>query len=87
MALLNESTSLVVSLVLSVVTFSGMQMAKAVLSSTPAFTILGGFLVHTLVTTILTQIYLNMYWILGLYSQSLLSKVGTTVTESTHIIL
>jgi predicted neutral ceramidase superfamily lipid hydrolase len=56
MALLNESTSFVVALVLSVVTFSGMQMARPILSSSPPFTILGGFLGSVLFTFLLTAV-------------------------------
>ena len=56
MALLNESTSFVVALVLSVVTFSGMQMARHILSSSPPLTILGGFLGSVLFTFLLTAV-------------------------------
>ena len=56
MALLNESASFVVSSVLSVLTFSGMQMAKAILSSSPLFTIVGGFLGSILFVFLLTAV-------------------------------
>jgi uncharacterized membrane protein YdcZ (DUF606 family) len=56
MVLLNESASFVVSSVLSVLTFSGMQMARPILTSSPLFTIIGGFLGSVLFVFLLTAV-------------------------------
>ncbi|QQP56601.1 Keratinocyteassociated protein 2 [Caligus rogercresseyi] len=53
---LTPSASFVVSSILSLLTFSGMQMAKPVLSGSQAFTILGGFLGSLLFIFLLTAL-------------------------------
>ena len=56
MAVLNESASFLVSTIGSILLFSGMQMGKATLTSTPAFTIIGGFAGSVLFVFLLTAV-------------------------------
>ncbi len=53
---LNESASFLVSTVLSVLTFSTMQLLKPVLVSTPAMTVVGGLLGSILFLFLLTAV-------------------------------
>ncbi len=56
MPVLNESASFLVSTIVSILLFSGMQMGKALLTSTPTFTIVGGFIGSILFVFLLTAI-------------------------------
>ena len=56
MPVLNESASFLVSTIVSILLFSGMQMGKALLTSTPAFTIIGGFVGSILFVFLLTAV-------------------------------
>lgn len=53
---LTEGTSFPVASILAILTFSGMQMAKPILASTQAMTILGGFFGSILFVFLLTAI-------------------------------
>ena len=82
---LNEGSSFVVSSIVSLLLFSGMQMFKTVLASTQMMTILAGFTGSILYVFLLTAVANLEKSIFGFNFQTKLGEVrlGWTVTKNT----
>ena len=78
---LNEGSSFVVSSIVSLLLFSGMQMFKTVLASTQMMTILAGFTGSILYVFLLTAVANLEKSIFGFNFQTKLGEVRWTVTK------
>ena len=82
---LNEGSSFVVSSIVSLLLFSGMQMFKTVLASTQMMTILAGFTGSILYVFLLTAVANLEKSIFGFNFQTKLGEVRWTITTKIHL--